>query len=225
MRRADRLFRVVQYLRSRRLSTAAQLADWLEVSVRTVYRDIRDLEVSGVPIEGAAGVGYRLRAGFDLPPIMFTRDEVEALVAGARIVEVWGGTELAGHVRSAVAKITLALPERRRDEVEGTRLFAAGFLVPPNTARSLGQVRDAIAQRRKLSIEYEDSANRRSERTVCPLGLYFWGTTWCIAAWCETRNDFRNFRLDRIRGIRLSEETFEESPGRTLNDFLASRQE
>jgi len=224
MRRADRLFRVVQYLRGRRLSTAAELAGWLEVSVRTVYRDIRDLSLSGVPIEGAAGVGYRLSRGFDLPPIMFTRDEVEALVAGARIVEVWGGPELAAHVRSAVAKVALALPARRRDEVELTRLFATGFLVPKNAARNLEQVRQAMAQRRKLSIRYVDGAGRASSRTVCPLGVYFWGTTWCLAAWCEARNDFRSFRLDRIRGIEPAGETFEDTPGRTLNDFLTSRQ-
>src|ERR1700683_1191198 len=100
MRRADRLFQIVQYLRGRRLTTAAQLARWLEISERTVYRDIRDLSLSGVPVEGEAGVGYRLSHGFDLPPIMFTLDEVEALVTGARMVEAWGGPALAVHARS-----------------------------------------------------------------------------------------------------------------------------
>lgn len=223
MRRADRLFRIVQYLRGRRVTTAAQLACWLEVSERTVYRDIRDLSISGVPVEGAAGVGYRLSAGFDLPPIMFSVDEVEALVAGARIVEVWGGPALAAHARSAVAKIALALPPSRRDEVERTRLFAPGFLVPKDAARSLEQVRQAILQHRKLRIEYIDSGERLSARTVCPLGLYFWGTTWCIGAWCEARGDFRNFRLDRVRGLKLTGEIFEEAAGRTLDDFIESR--
>lgn len=223
MRRADRLFRVVQYLRGRRLATAAELARWLEVSERTVYRDIRDLSLSGVPIEGAAGVGYRLRSGFDLSPIMFTVDEVEALVAGARIMEVWGGRQLAAHARSAVDKVALALPPGRREEVERTRLFAPGFLVPKDAARSLEQVRQAILQHRKLRIEYVDSAGSVSLRTVWPLGLYFWGTTWCLGAWCEARGDFRNFRLDRMRSLRLSAETFEETPGRTLEDFIESR--
>lgn len=223
MRRADRLFRVVQYLRGGRVATAAQLASRLEVSERTVYRDIRDLSVSGVPIEGAAGVGYRLSSGFDLPPIMFTMDEVEALVARARIVEVLGGPALAAHVRSAVTKIALALPPGRRGEVERARLFAPGFLVPKDAARNLEQVRQAILQHRKLRIEYADSAARLSARTVCPLGLYFWGTTWCIGAWCEARRDFRNFRLDRVRGIKVTGETFEEAPGRTLDDFVRSR--
>jgi len=198
------------------------MAGWLEVSVRTVYRDIRDLSVSGVPIEGAAGVGYRLSAGFELPPIMFTMDEVEALVAGARIVEAWGGSDLAADARSAVSKIALALPPGRRDEVERTRLFSPGFLVPKHAARSLQHVRQAIARHRKLSIAYVDSAGRASVRRVHPLGLFFWGTTWCIAAWCETRNDFRNFRLDRLRSVKLTTETFEETPGRTLADFINS---
>jgi len=100
MRRADRLFRIVQYLRGRRLTTAAQLAGWLQVSTRTVYRDVRDLSLSGVPVEGEAGVGYRLGAGYDLPPLMFDRAELQALAAGARIVEVWAGPETARAAQS-----------------------------------------------------------------------------------------------------------------------------
>jgi predicted DNA-binding transcriptional regulator YafY len=223
MRRADRLFRIVEYLRGRRLSTAAELAGWLEVSVRTVYRDIQDLAASGVPIEGEAGVGYRLSPRFELPPIMFTIDEVEALVAGARIVEVWGGPDMAAHARAAVSKIALALPPARRGEVERTRIFAPGFLVPKNAASRLRLARQAIAAHRKLRIAYADSAARASTRTICPLALFFWGTTWCIAAWCEHRSAFRTFRLDRLRSAELSTETFEEVPGRTLADFVNSR--
>jgi predicted DNA-binding transcriptional regulator YafY len=220
MRRADRLFQIVQHLRGRRLTTAAQLAGWLEVSERTIYRDIRDLSLSGVPVEGEAGMGYRLSSGFDLPPIMFTVDEVEALVAGARMIEAWGGRALGSHARSALSKITLALPKGRREETERTRLFAAGFLVPQGAAAGLETVRQAILQRRKLRVEYSDGAQRASSRTLHPLGLYFWGTTWSIAAWCESRNDFRNFRLDRIRSLEMGVEKFEETPGRGLEDFL-----
>jgi predicted DNA-binding transcriptional regulator YafY len=222
MRRADRLFQIVQYLRGRRLTTAAQLAGWLQVSERTVYRDIRDLGISGVPVEGEAGVGYRLRPGFDLPPIMFTIDELEALVAGARMMEAWGGTALGSHARSAIAKIALALPAARREEIERTRLFAPGFLVPPGAAAGLETVRQAILQRCKLHIEYADGAQRVSIRTIEPLALNFWGTTWSIAAWCESREDFRVFRLDRIRRLEMGDEKFDEVPGRTLEDFLRS---
>jgi predicted DNA-binding transcriptional regulator YafY len=222
MRRADRLFQIVQHLRGRRLTTAAQLAGWLQVSERTVYRDIRDLSISGIPVEGEAGVGYRLRPGFDLPAIMFTIDEVEALVAGARMMEAWGGPALGSHARSAIAKIALALPAARREEIERTRLFAPGFLVPEGAVAGLESVRQAILQHRKLYIEYIDGSARASARTIQPLALNFWGMTWSVAAWCESRAGFRVFRLDRIRGLEMGEEKFEEVPGRTLADFLDS---
>jgi predicted DNA-binding transcriptional regulator YafY len=224
VRRADRLFQIVQYLRGRRLTTARQLAQWLQVSERTVYRDVRDLSLSGVPVEGEAGVGYRLSHGFDLPPIMFSLDEVEALVAGARMVEAWGGPALAGHARTAISKIALALPKARREEIERTRLFALNFHVPPSAAANLETVRQAILQRRKLRVSYRDSAERASERTLGPLAVYFWGASWTLAAWCESRRDFRNFRLDRMDQIEVLAETFEESPGKTLEDFVKNMQ-
>ena len=220
MRRADRLFQIVQHLRGRRLTTAKQLAAWLEVSERTIYRDVRDLTLSGVPVEGEAGVGYRIKSGFDLPPIMFTLDEVEALVAGARMIAAWGGPSLAGHVRSAISKIALALPAARRDEIERTRLFAPGFLVPQGAAAGFETIRQAMLEHRKLRIEYVDGEQRPSSRTILPLGLSFWGTTWALASWCEWRQDFRNFRLDRIRRLALTDQTYEETPGRTIADFI-----
>lgn len=225
MRRADRLFQIVQHLRGRRLTTASQLAEWLEVSVRTVYRDIRDLGLSGVPIEGEAGVGYRLSKGFDLPPIMFTFDEVEALVAGARMVETWGGPALAASSRSAVAKIRLALPPERRDSVDDTRLFALDFRTPPEVGVALESVRQAVLQRRKLRISYVDAGERTSERIVRPLGLYFWGAAWTLAAWCEQRTDFRNFRIDRIRDVEVLDARFDDDPDKSLQAFLRAMQE
>jgi predicted DNA-binding transcriptional regulator YafY len=220
VRRADRLFQIVQQLRGRRLTTAAQLARWLSVSERTVYRDIRDLSLSGVPVEGEAGVGYRLSKSFDLPPIMFTLDEVDAMVTGARMVEAWGGPALAAHARSAISKIALALPPARREEIARSRLFAPGFHIRPEAAASLETVRQAILQRRKLRTEYVDGAENRSQRTVHPLAVYFWGTTWTLAAWCESRRDFRNFRLDRMAAVEILPETYEEADGRALEDFI-----
>ena len=220
MRRAGRLFQIVQYLRARRLTTAAQLAGWLQISQRTVYRDIRDLSLSGVPVQGEAGIGYRLRPGFDLTPIMFTTDEVEALVAGARILEAWGGPALGGHARTAISKIALVLPKTRREEIDRARLFAVDFHIPKGVVAGLDSVRQAIVEHRKLQIDYSDSASRPSTRVVHPLALYFWGATWSLAAWCESRKDFRSFRLDRIRKLEISPAKFEELPGRTLDDFL-----
>jgi predicted DNA-binding transcriptional regulator YafY len=221
VRRADRLFQIVQHLRARRLTTAAALADLLSVSERTIYRDIRDLSLSGVPVEGEAGVGYRLAKGFDVPPIMFTLDEVEALVTGARMVEAWGGPALAASSRSAVTKITLALPASRRQDIERTRLFAPDFHIDPRTGLQLESIRQAIQHRRKVRMEYEDGKKQTTHRTVWPLGLYFWGSTWTLAAWCETRVDYRSFRLDRIGLVQLLDEPFEEQSGKSLRDFLS----
>ena len=175
MRRADRLFQIVQHLRARRLTTAAQLAEWLEVTPRTIYRDVRDLLLSGVPIDGEAGVGYRLRPGYDLPPLMFTFDEVEALVAGARIVEAWGSPQLANAGRSALVKIANALPPGRRDEMEKTRLFALGFRFDPAVGATLETIRQAIGQHRVLVLDYVDAKGANSNRSVRPLGALFLG--------------------------------------------------
>jgi len=220
LRRADRLFQIVQYLRGRRLTTASQLAAWLEVSERTIYRDIRDLGLSGVPVEGEAGVGYRLSKGFDLPPIMFSFDEVEALVAGARMIQAWGGPALAASSRSAVSKIALALPAERRESVENTRLFAPQFHVAAETGVLLETARQAIVRRRKLRLIYEKAGGEGSARVVHPLGIYFWGAKWTLVGWCELRRDYRTFRLDRIVGAEMSEEEFREGPGRNLAEFL-----
>src|ERR1700704_5473679 len=148
MRRADRLFQIVQFLRGRRLTTAAFLAGRLGVSLRTVYRDVRDLSLSGVPVEGEAGVGYLLGSGFDVPPLMFTLNEIEALAVGARMVEAWGGPVLADSARTAIEKIVAALPADRRIAVEKTRLYAPAFHVDGQAMRQLESVREAIGSPR-----------------------------------------------------------------------------
>ena len=177
-----------------------------------------------MPVEGEAGVGYRLSKGFDLPPIMFTLDEVEAMVTGARMVETWGGPALATHARSALSKIALALPPARREEIARSRLFAPGFHIKPEAAAGLETARQAMLQRRKLRFEYVDSAGSPSLRTIRPLAVYFWGATWTLAASCESRKDFRNFRLDRMGAIEMLPESFEETAGRTLEDFVKAMQ-
>jgi predicted DNA-binding transcriptional regulator YafY len=219
MRRADRLFQIVQYLRGRRLTTGAQLAGWLGVSTRTVYRDIQDLSLTGVPVEGEAGVGYRLRPDFDLPPLMFSFDEVEALVAGARMIGTWGSPELQKAAELALAKIAAALPEHRRNELERTRLYALNFRALP-VGEVLDTLRHAIAGRLTVVLDYRDVKDQPSSRPVRPLGLYFYGATWTLAAWCELREDFRNFRLDRIVQAVSSEKQFPDEAGKRLEDFV-----
>lgn len=219
MRRAERLFQIAQYLRGRRLTTARQLADWLSVSERTIYRDIRDLSVSGIPIEGEAGVGYRVRNGFDLQPLMFSSDEIEAMVAGMRMVQAWGGPQLAASGAAALAKITLALPREKRDFVEATPLFAPTVHVDPEYGERLESIRQAIGRRHKLRLDYVDARQQPTQRTIWPLALYFWGGTWSIAAWCEVRDAFRSFRVDRIRALSTADH-YASISGRRLADFV-----
>lgn len=220
MRRADRLFEIVQYLRGRRLTTAAQLAQWLEVSQRTIYRDVADLAATGVPIDGEAGIGYRIRPDFDLPPLMFNHDEIDALVIGARFVESWGGPGLAQSARSALAKIAVALPADKRATLESARLFAPGFFIDPLPGQRLDAMRRAIGERRYAEIDYRDAQGKASARRIRPLALFFWGGAWSLAAWCELRQDFRNFRLDRIVELRALDERFSDEAGKRLEDFF-----
>jgi predicted DNA-binding transcriptional regulator YafY len=220
MRRADRLFRIIQLLRRRKLTTARQIADELEVSERTVYRDVADLIGSGVPIRGEAGVGYALDRGFDLPPLMFTEEELEALVLGVRVVESWGDAALAQAARLVVQKVEAVLPSRLQERVGKAPLFAPGFHVPTESARELGTLRKAIRERRKAQLSYVDRVAAATERTIRPLGLFFWGSSWSVAAWCELRNGFRGFRLDRMQKLELTQDRFEDETGRTLDDFF-----
>lgn len=220
MRRADRLFQIIELLRGRRLTTARTLAERLEVSERTIYRDVRDLVLSGVPIEGEAGVGYALRKGFDLPPLMFDREELEALVLGARFVQTWGGAALSEAARRALVKIEAVLPADRRQDLRRSRLFALDFNVPAQLTATMDAVRDAINTRQVLHMDYRREDGETSSREVRPLGLYFWGAVWTLAAWCELRRDFRNFRVDRISNARAAGRTFVDEPGKTLDDFL-----
>ena len=219
MRRADRLFRIVQVLRARRFATARQLAEALEVSERTIYRDVQDLSLSGVPIEGEAGVGYRLRRDYDLPPIMFDYEEIEALTAGARMVQAWSSPALARAAQAALEKIAAALPPDKRVAMERTPLYAPSFHVDPKLGRMLDEIRSAIVARRRLALRYRDEGGKASRRSVRPLALYFWGQRWTVAAWCESRADFRNFRLDRIAELETGAR-FPEEEGKRLPDFL-----
>jgi predicted DNA-binding transcriptional regulator YafY len=221
MRRADRLFQIVSLLRRRRLTTAAWLGERLEISERTVYRDIADLVRSGVPIEGEAGVGYRLDKSFDLPPLMFDREEIQALVLGARMVEAWADDDLRRAARSALDKVEAAQPSTTRGEVEQTALFALGLKLEPATRAMLRPLRAAVGERRKLTVGYRDKHESITTRTVRPLGIYFWGATWTLAAWCEMRTDFRNFRVDRMSDLQVHDERFELEPPVTLQAFVA----
>jgi predicted DNA-binding transcriptional regulator YafY len=225
MRRADRLFQLVQLLRTRRASTGQDLADHLGVSLRTVYRDIRDLEYSGVPIRGEAGVGYRLDQGYELPPLTFSGAEIEGLVLGARMVATWADAELAEAVRSAMTKIEAVVPEGLRRVVLETALFAPDFPRTQEVSRDVDLMRRAIGERRLLDFAYVRADGEASERKVRPLGLYFWGNRWTLAAWCEMRRDYRSFRPDRMTDVVVLDDRFDPGDGINLAQFLARVQE
>ncbi|MBN9045662.1 MAG: YafY family transcriptional regulator [Rhizobiales bacterium] len=219
MRRADRLFQIVQHLRGGRLVTARQLAERLEVSERTIYRDIADLQTSGVPIEGEAGVGYILRHGFELPPLMFTRDEIVALVAGARLVRAWGGVSMARGAEEALVKIEAVLPEAERARIAGTQIHAGGDRISMEERRIIDAVERAVDEKQVINIRYRDLEQRDSERDIRPLGLWFWGHAWTVIGWCELRDAFRTFRTDRIVEAVHAGRRFRPERGKTLADF------
>ena len=219
MRRADRLFQLVQIIRGRRLTTAAFLAQRLEVSERTVYRDVADLQHQGVPIEGEAGVGYRLGAGFELPPLMFSQDEASALVAAARLAQSWVDPALARDIETGLGKILSVLPPAARVSAEALALYAPALGLGDALRTRLQTLREAVQARQKLRLHYRDVSGDASERTVRPLGCFYWGKVWTLAAWCEHRSDFRSFRIDRVTYVRRLEEQFRDEPGRTLADL------
>jgi predicted DNA-binding transcriptional regulator YafY len=216
VRRADRLFQIVLFLRRRRISTARDLAAALEVSERTIYRDVQELSACGLPIEGAAGVGYRMRRGFELPPLMFDRDELQALRLGARMVRSWADEELSQAAGNALRKIEAVLPQELDDPAE--MLFAPHL--HPYPLNLVGLLRRAAAERRCTRFTYSPPEGEVSRRTVRPLGLFFWGAVWTLVAWCELRRDFRSFRLDRIAEPELTGESFVSEEGKGLDDFL-----
>ena len=220
MRRADRLFHIIQLIRGRRLTTARYLAQRLEVSERTIYRDIADLQVQGVPLEGEAGVGYRLGAGFDLPPMMFTHDEAKALVASVRMAQAWLDPALAQGAEDALGKILSVLPLEARVAAEALAVYAPTGGISDATQHTLQTLREAVQEKRKVFIQYNDLTDKKSERVLRPLGCFYWGKVWTLSAWCERRGDFRSFRVDRVVKLKVLEERFRDEPGRTLADLL-----
>ncbi|MEW6164329.1 MAG: YafY family protein [Pseudomonadota bacterium] len=220
MRRADRLFQIVLLLNRGRAVTARELAVALEVSERTIYRDVADLSASGVPVDGAAGVGYLMRKGYQLPPLMFDAEELAALALGSRMVRSWTDPGLGRAAERALLKIEAVLPVERKISVGETALLAPDFHVPPAMVAPLGMLRGAIRERRKVRFVYRRADGEESRRVVWPLGLFFWGETWTLGGWCELRGEFRSFYLDRMASQEVLTEGFDPVGGRSLDDFV-----
>ncbi|WP_437797460.1 helix-turn-helix transcriptional regulator [Sorangium sp. So ce693] len=213
MRRADRLFQILQILRRQRAPiTAAALAEELETSKRTVYRDIADLLAQRVPIRGEAGTGYVLDRGFDMPPLMLTPDEIEVAVLGAQWVAQRGDVALQRAAQDLIAKIAAAVPERLRPFVfEPATGTPVGAVQTPDTL-DLAQVRASIRAGTKIALRYRDETGCESERVVWPVIVGYLESTRLLAAWCELRQDFRHFRTDRVTGARFLDERYAEKP-------------
>ena len=220
MRRAERLFRLVNEMRTRGVSRASELAERLEVSVSTIYRDIAHLQASGLPIEGEAGVGYLLRPGFDLPNVTFTHDQVEALAVGLSFVERTGDPVLAAAAREARAKIQAGMPQPEERKLADAPYFS---LRGRDTATPhLASLRQAIRQRQIAQFDYQDGAGNQTERRVRPLVIWNLVDGWMFSAWCELRQDFRTFRLERMTNFAITGETFDEDEATGLRAFMES---
>ena len=218
MRRAERLFRLVNEMRTRGVSRANELAEHFEVSVSTIYRDIAHLQASGLPIEGEAGVGYLLRPGFDLPNVTFTHDQVDALAVGLSFVESTGDPVLATAAREARAKIQASMPQPEERKLADAPYFS---LQSRNSATpNLALLRQAIRQRQIAQFDYQDGDGNQTERRVRPLVIWNLTDGWMFSAWCELRQDFRTFRLDRMANLTITGEKFDEDEATGLRAFM-----
>jgi predicted DNA-binding transcriptional regulator YafY len=200
MRKADRLFQLTNLIRHRQPITAQALADELEISIRSVYRYIDDLSVSGIPIYGTTGIGYQLDDHFELPPLNLTENELEALLLGVNMVRGWTSDELSQSAKSLAIKIEVAVPKALNDRLLTT------IHVPNETDRSLErekwqQIHQAIKKQNAIFIDYSDQYQQISQRQVYPLGLFYWGGKWTLGCWCTLRKGYRDFRLDRMQQI------------------------
>jgi predicted DNA-binding transcriptional regulator YafY len=218
MRRTDRLFDLIQILRDGKLHRASDMAAALEVSTRTIWRDMATLIASGLPVEGERGVGYILSAPITLPPVALTRDELEALRLGVQLVASAADPSLARAASSLRAKIAAVTPDAARDSGPDTFVFASAEAA--KAAPHLGTIRRAIREHERLWLRYAAIGGPVSERFVRPLQLEFWGRAWTLTTWCESRGDFRVFRVDQIQALE-TRGPFRPEPGTTVEDYLA----
>ena len=222
MRRADRLFDIIQALRTaRRPVTAAALAEQLEVTVRTIYRDIAALQGSRVPIEGAPGLGYVLRRGYDLPPLMFTSEEADAIAIGVRLLRRLRDPKLQQAAESVLAKLAVVVPEPLQLHLASAPIYVSDGDAPPATGVDPAELRSAIHDARKVVITYIDETGHRTRRTVRPIAMAYYVDVTLRGGWCELRNDFRNFRVDRISNAQLLDERFLAESSRLMAEWLA----
>jgi predicted DNA-binding transcriptional regulator YafY len=221
MRRTDRLFDLLLILRDGRLHRAQDMAEKLEVSLRTIYRDMDTLIASGVPIAGERGLGYMATAAITLPPLNLTMTELEALHLGMAIVGEAADEELKAAARSLSAKIDAVLPEDRSMPPTGWGFAVYPFADAARGFQHMPAIRGAIRARQKLRVTYRNDQSELTDRVIRPLQLEYWGRVWTTTVWCELRADFRVLRVDRIQTLRVLPQLFIDEPGKTLASFLA----
>jgi predicted DNA-binding transcriptional regulator YafY len=222
MSRAERLLELMQVLRRHRRPVSGKtLARELGVSIRTMYRDIASLQAQGAHIEGEPGMGYVLKPGFMLPPLMFSEEEIEALVLGSRWVADRGDPELAEAARNVLAKIGAVLPADLRHELDGSTLLVGPGATPPTGDQELPKIRRAIRAQRKLDITYRDLKGVDTSRTVWPFALGFFEQMRVLVCWCETRQAIRHFRTDRITSLAVARQTYPRSRHQLLAEWRA----
>lgn len=221
MHKSERLFQLVNLLKGRRLAiTAKQLADKLCVSERTIYRDIQHLQGQGVPIEGEAGIGY-LITEYDLPPMMFTPAQLKALLLGSRMVSAWTDPALAADAQAAIAKIEAVLPSQLKQQVDDLPYLVSGWSHTQAHQAFNQRLRHGIEQKKQMWLDYEDAKKAITKRHIEPLGLVYWGGKWTLIAHCLLRNDYREFRLDRIIDVTCNETHFTLSNNKSLEHYLS----
>lgn len=219
MRRTDRLFDIIQILRDGKLHRAQDIAARLEVSVRTIYRDMDTLAASGIPVEGARGVGYMVREQITLPPLNLTPQELEALNLGMAIVAEAADPDLKSAALSLADKIDAVLPTETVAEADAWKFAVYPFADAARGLAHMATVRAAIKARQKLDLSYRRIDETLTERTVRPLQMEYWGRVWTLTAWCELRQDFRVFRIDLIERVAPLPELFTDEPGKRLSDY------
>ena len=219
MRRTDRLFDIIQILRDGKLHRAQDIADRLEVSVRTIYRDMDTLVASGVPVEGERGVGYMVRDQITLPPLNLTPEELEVLNLGMAIVAEAADPDLKAAALSLADKVDAVLPAQTIAEADTWKFAVYPFADAARGFAHMSTLRAAIKARQKLHLQYRRIDGTLSERKVRPLHMEYWGRVWTLTAWCEKRNDFRVFRVDLIVETTALPELFVDEPGKRLSDY------
>ncbi|BCE03223.1 helix-turn-helix transcriptional regulator [Marinicellulosiphila megalodicopiae] len=220
MSRTHLLFQITQIIRSRKFTTAQYLADRLNISTRSVYRYINELSVSGIPIISQTGKGYWIDENFNLTPLHLSEDELIALNLGAKLVKAIADPFLADAAQQLLDKIQSVTPKSNLHLMSQSKIHAPLQLIEPQTAEYLSIIRLAVDSKNKIEIEYSDQHNNSTTRIFWPLALAFWGKDWTVASWCETRQDFRAFRIDRIQSLKKHKATFLVQPDKNLEAFI-----